>query len=251
MKWLRASVLPWLKRNILLVVFFALLAVAIGWSVKILQPVLAIPLTDDTAIPVLVAGIAVTGALTNAVVVLVGHLLRQSLDLRNTRLAEEAGNRAAADQKRLQAQAAMETIKLLTRDDATPAAAVQVSAALIVLSKLGEIGLALDLAAEMWPAGHLTPRSAVYLCNSAIATDSPDLQRSAAILIYNNWDKLGTGPGQFQWLSIQSEWPAGLDAVPREIITRALEAWLVKVPGDDFRKMLVDESGRLGRQEQI
>ena len=107
---------------------------------------------DQANIEALAAVIALIGVLITAAVTLVGQFLRQAIDLRTTKLAEDAATRAKFDAQRLQMQAALETVRTLATADGEPAPRTQSSAALIVLARLGEVDLALSLAGEMWPA---------------------------------------------------------------------------------------------------
>jgi hypothetical protein len=216
----------------------------------LLLRVLALPLTGKTAVPVLVASITLPGVIATAVVSLIGYFLKQSVDLRTTRLGEQAAEVANVEQQRLRMESAMETVKLLATQDGKAAPVVQVSAALIVLSKLGEIDLALDLAAEMWPKKQITSSSAVALCDVAIASGDIMLQRAAAILILNNWRLLISEHGQAQWPScLLNGWPSNLDAEARGIITEALVAWVTESPGKDFRSRLIEASSEHNQRQ--
>jgi hypothetical protein len=213
----------------------------VTFTAILLVRVLSLPLTGNTAVPALVAAITLPGVIATAVVSLIGYLLRQSIDLRTARLGEQAAEAASVEQQRLRMESAMETVKLLATQDGKAAPPVQVSAALIVLSKLGEIDLALDLAAEMWPRNQVTSSAAVALCDAAITSGNRMLQRAAAVLILNNWRRLMSDHGQAQWPAcLLHGWPSSLDAEARQIITRALVAWVDENPGEDFRARLIE-----------
>ncbi|MPV36996.1 hypothetical protein [Georgenia subflava] len=200
--------------------------------------------TDPTAAPVLAASIVLAGAIVTAAVTLTGLLLRQTIDARTARLADEAAARAEREHQRLRMQTAMETLKLLATSSGSPASAEQVSAALIVLSRLHETELALDLAAELWPKGQVTPSAAVSLCDDAIRSKTPALQRAAAVLLFNNRDRLTQESGQVQWPSSLLTWPDGLDEEARNRIRLLLTEWLAKRPpstSTDFRSSLLRE----------
>ncbi|MBP2216794.1 hypothetical protein [Arthrobacter sp. CAN_C5] len=108
--------MAWLKRNVFVLVTVAIMVSAIGLAVNLLHPVLSISPTDENAVPALAAAIAVTGVLTAAAATLTGALLKQSIDLRTTALAEQAADRATADQQRLLMETALQTVKLLGSD---------------------------------------------------------------------------------------------------------------------------------------
>lgn len=110
------DLMAWLKRNVFVLVTVAIMVSAIGLAVNLLHPVLSISPTDENAVPALAAAIAVTGVLTAAAATLTGALLKQSIDLRTTALAEQAADRATADQQRLLMETALQTVKLLGSD---------------------------------------------------------------------------------------------------------------------------------------
>jgi hypothetical protein len=230
------------RHSFAIVAIVSALALA-ALTVILLVRVLSLPLTGKTAVPALVASITLPGVIATAVVSLIGYLFRQSIDLRTARLGEQAAEAASVEQQRLRMESAMQTVKLLVTEEGKAAPAVQVSAALIVLSKLGEIDLALDLAAEMWPKKQITSSSAVALCDAAIESGDSLLQRAAAVLILNNWRRLISDHGQAQWPAcLLHGWPSTLDTEAREIITEALAAWVNENPGQDFRSRLIEAS---------
>lgn len=229
------------KRQWPIIATVLLVASAIGASGIIIQMARATP-TDKTAVSLVVAAIALTGVLITASVALAGHLFRQAIDLRTLRLAEDNAKRSEVDQQRLQMQTAMETVRALASADGRPAPIAQSSAALIVLSKLGENALALTLAAELWPKGQLTPSAAAILCDEAIRAGTPELHQAAAVLILNNWRRLRSGQGQVEWPSSLLSWPEGIRRDAQQVIVKALEEWIAEWPADrdtDFRQALV------------
>lgn len=218
--------------------------VLIAITAILLLRVLSLPKVGTTSAPVLAATIALPGVVATAAVTLIGYLLKQSVDLRTTRLAEESAAAARVEQKRLRVETAMGIVRLLATSAGTPAPVVQISAALRVLSQLGDTDLALELAAELWPKKQLTANSAVELCESAISSAEPELQRAAAILIFNNWRQLTSDAGQAQWpSSLLLGWPDHFDLEARHILTKALVEWVAARPGDDFRSRLIETSG--------
>jgi len=224
------------------------LAVSSGFGILIIaaavlvRRALAIPTSNKNAIPVLAAGVTVTGVLTTAAVTLAGYLLRQSIDLRTTRLAEAADDRAVVEQRRLQMQTVIETVKLLSTPAGEPARAEQASVALLALAKLGELSLAIDLASEVANSCQLTARAASNLCDETIRSQEPALGRAAAVLIFNHWHVLESSEGQAEWPTALTQWPDWLDAQAKLLILRALEAWIAARPATqpaDFRARLV------------
>jgi hypothetical protein len=230
----------WLRQNVLVLASLVLLATAATLAAIMLLEVIDGQPTKDTA-PILAAGVALTGVLTTAAVTLFGYALRQSIDDRTARLADQAERRADVDQRRLQMETVMEAVSLLSTKEGKPAPPLQSSAALIALARLDELAMALDLAADLWPSGQLTPRAAASLCDDALRSHESHLHRAAAVLIYNNWSRLALNDGQFAWPGSLHSWPTQLDFESREILQRALIAWLEKKPAelpDDVRLTL-------------
>jgi hypothetical protein len=190
-----------------------------------------------TTAQVVVAGLALIGVITTALVTAIGLALKQSVDRRTLEISQ-AGNR------RQQMETAIQTVKLLTADNGEAAPKMQVSAALIVLARLGELHLAIDLAAEMWPQGQVTTSAAVKIVDYALADDDPSLQRIAALLMMNNFMRLDISENQYEWPGSIDKWP-----LPREVDNEArialaltLSKWIghrkPESPGD-FRVQLL------------
>jgi hypothetical protein len=176
---------------------------------------------EKNAVPALAAAVTLTGVLTTAVVTLVGIVLKQSIDVRNTQLAEQAAERAAAEQRRLVMETALGTVRLLGRaDDDT--STVQTSAALIVLAKLGEARLAVDLAAELWPLERLSSTAAVELVECGLASGDHETQYNSAVLLRNNTSRLRLSEPQYEWPRSLDKWRMDLPPDVRVVLAITL-----------------------------
>jgi hypothetical protein len=187
----------------------------------------------DTAAKVTVGALALIGVLTTATVSFIGLLLKQSIDRRTLEVSQ-------TEQLRLQLEAAVEAVKLINaekdeREAKTSASKVQASAALLVLAKLGEVSLAVDLAAELWPAEQVTSTAAVRVIDYALAHDAnvpaeykSQLQRSAVLLLRNNVRQLDLAEDQYTWPYQLDHWPKPkeLDAEARYTVALALADWV-------------------------
>lgn len=243
----------WLRANFSTVALTVVLLVFSAISVWLLAPVLAVPSDPNTGVPTFSAALAFTGALVTAGVALVGIILEQSRAASAARLAEAADARAALEQRRLQMQAALETIKLLNTSEGKTAPPVQVSAALMVLSKLGETRLAIDLAAEFWSNSQVSASAIVYLCDAAFLGEEDSTQVAAAVLLSTNWSALQASDERIHWLSFTDQWPGSLCSEARALLAKTLQEWIDQTPADgpDFRMRLVAEARRLsGRAGQ-
>ena len=123
-------------------------------------------------------------------------------------------------------ETALQTVKLMTLDNGSPAPSTQVSAALLVLAGLGEVTLAIDLAAEMWPNDRITCSAATRLIDYALAENNPALHRDAAMLLYNNFSRLDTKGNQYEWPNRLDRWPTKLDSEARHTLALALAEWV-------------------------
>ncbi len=187
---------------------------------------------------VMVGALALTGVLVTAAVSAVGLSLKQSIDRRTLELSQ-------AEHSRQQAETAMQTVRLMALDSGNPAPKTQVSAALLVLAKLGEVSLAVDLVAEMWPKNQLTSSVAVRIVSAAFTNGDPPLQREAAVLLLNNIARLDIGDNQYEWPTYLDSWPAGLDAEARGTVALAVAEWIHKrkpTYPNDFRVRLMREA---------
>jgi hypothetical protein len=192
----------------------------------------------DTTAKVVVGGLALIGVLVTAIVSLIGLVLKQSVDRRTLEVTQR-------EQRRMQLEAAVQTVKLMSLDSGAPAPAEQSSAALLVLAKLGEVSLAIDLATEMWPKKRLTSSAAVRVTDYAFAEGDPSLQREAALLLFNNVSKLDIAEDQYEWPKYLEHWPLTIDPDARTTIALALMQWTKDRPpshANDFRVKLLQEA---------
>jgi hypothetical protein len=217
-KWLGDVVVGWVGRNALILVA-CLFVIAGAWlAVRLLHPLLSISPTNKDSVPALAAAVAVSGVLITATVTLTGIILKQSIDLRTARAAER-------DQGRLRMETALQTVSLLGAEDIT-GQVIRTSAALIVLARLDQVRLAVDLAAELWPKGRVSSSAAAQLVESGLAAPDLDTQHAAAMLLRNNVDRLyATETGktsQYEWPRALDAWPVGLHRDVRLVIALAL-----------------------------
>lgn len=238
----------WLKRHRLYLLLGLLLIAILAGAAFILWKLFTSPfLGNDTASKVTVAGLALIGVLATASVSLIGLMLKQSIDGRTLKLSEQAALDRVTEQQRLQMEAAMQTVKLMSLDSGEPAPAIQVSAALLVLAKLGEISLAIDLAAETWPKEQINSSAGVRIIDHALTSNEndPHLQRSSALLLLNNYERLDITDNQYEWPTSLDVWPMKLDPEAREMIAHALSRWLKKrlpIHKNDFRLKLIEQA---------
>jgi hypothetical protein len=200
---------------------------------------------SDTTAKVAIGGLGLLGVLATAIVSLIGLVLKQSIDKRSLEISQ-------GEQRRMQLEAAVRTVKLMTLDSGAPAPPEQVSAALLVLAKLGEVSLAIDIITEIWPKKHLTSSAAVRIMDYAFTENDPGLQRSAALLLFNNTSKLDTAENQYEWPTYLERWPLDIDPEARVTIALALMRWIKERPpshADDFRVKLLQDARSLDSKQ--
>jgi hypothetical protein len=171
------------------------------------------------------AVIALVGVLFSSSITLIGLLFKRSVDQRTIALAERNDQSRLAEQRRLQMDAAMRTVQLLTLPDGAPAPLVQTSSAVLMLAELGEARLALSLVRELWPKGQISASAAVRVIDDALGLD-PGTQRTAANTLLKNVGKLDIGDHQSEWPTRLETWDTSLDVESRYAVALALIKWL-------------------------
>jgi hypothetical protein len=189
---------------------------------------------------------ALVGVLITAAVTLVGLLLKRSVDERTLAIASRTEANRELEQRRLQLEAAVQTVQLLTQGDGSPASTLQASSAVLVLAELGQTALALSLVQEMWPKGQMSASAAVHAIDIALG-EKRELQCTAANILLANVERLDVGDHVSEWPSRLNAWDRTLDVECRYAIALALVRWLqARGPSnrDDWRlRLLLDAKG--------
>jgi hypothetical protein len=235
----------WLRQNALAVFALIVICLCIPFVALLLRPILSLSPTNKDSAPVLAATIALTGVLTTALIALIGHILKQGVDNRNYALAVGAARRAEAEQHRQVMELSVDTVRLLATSSGEPSPIEQVSAALIVLARLEQLDLALDLALELFPMGRVSPSAIMKLCDLAFAQPNRPQQVSAALLLRKNWRLLRFDQEHIVWLEGDGvAWPDTMLPGARSIVCEGIREWITEVPpesGGDFRTHLLNQ----------
>lgn len=250
----------WLKRYWRSILVVPFLVAGVASAAFFITYLLTTPFDGPVAAArVTVGALALIGVLVTATISLIGFLLKQSIDRRTLEIS-------LTEQRRLQLEAAVETVKLIgvdsgDLDNKARASKAQASAALLVLAKLGEVSLAVDLAAELWPAKQVTSTAAARVIDYALAKgivdeDKASLQRSTALLLLNNYDQLYVADHQYEWPKHLEHWPEleEFDPEARFTIALALSKSLEQHKPthlEDFRVKLLREAREQDSDQKV
>jgi hypothetical protein len=244
----------WWRIHAVVIIGLLVLVTGIATAGLLLRPLLLTAPDGNNRTPALAAAIAVTGVLTTGAVTFIGVVLRQSIDLRTTRMAERASELAQVEQRRLLMETALQTVKLLSREDGQAASTPQVSAALLVLARLGETHLAIDLAAELWPGQQVSTTTAVQLAQEGLSSQDVSTQQAAAMLLRNNAKRLQVTDTQYEWPDILETWNLKLPSDVRVLIAVTLATWVQeRTPKSqqDFRLSLLRDAQSLDPSPEV
>lgn len=194
----------------------------------------------------LIATLGVTGVVVTSAVGLLGIWLRHSIERRAAQLAEFEAARAEAEQHRLRTETALRMVELLDANIDSDAGVARASAGVLMLSRLGDTDLALDLVSELWPHGRVSPSAAVRVINDGLTSESQMGSEAAATLLLNNVDRLDVGEHMYEWPdSAYDTWPTALPTSTRILLCLTLSRWLsarAPVKNEDFRLRLLREA---------
>jgi hypothetical protein len=225
-----------------------LLAAALGGAVAFAWRLLTSPFHgSSTTAKLAIAGLTLLGVVVTTLVSVIGLLFKQSIDRRTMEISQ-------AEHGRQVMETALQTVRLMTLDNGSPAPTTQISAALLVLASLGEVTMAIHLAAEMWPRDHVTSSTATQLVDFALAEKDPSLHRDAAMLLYNNFARLDMNGNQYEWPNSLDHWPTDLDDEARRTLVLALAEWMrgnQSRHADDLRIKLLRQAQQLDKVTEI
>jgi hypothetical protein len=194
------------------------LLVLLLWRMGLLSPA-----GEGSDVQIVVAVLGLVGGLFAASITFLGVLIKQSVDERNLRLAEEA-------EDRLQLEASIRAVDLLSTPDGSKPPKTKQAGALFALVHLGQLELAVTLVNEMWPAGDISDRAALSILDEALESDDVELQTNAA------WDVVGQAKALvsddgYTAPTVLSEWRTSLDDEAREILMRAVIEMMTEAAG--------------------
>ena len=164
----------------------AILAIALGlmWSLGLFE----IP-KEDTGTKTMAAALSLVGSVLSAVIILIGTVVKYSIDDRNAQLAAVEADRnhrlAVQAEKRNRIEAAIRAVDLLSENNLNTTE-IQIGGAVLALVSLGELDLAVALLAQLWPPGLTSAHVAEVVLKQALKIGSEDTQISAATVLAQN-----------------------------------------------------------------
>lgn len=157
---------------------------------------------DDNGAKVIAAGLALFGALVSSIVAIIGILVKFSIDDRNSKLAEEAGERNRIE-------IALRAVNQLGENNQN-SSHHKIAGSLLALKSLGQTELATSLLAEIWSDNEKFSGIASSILKDALSSKSTDLQITAGAIILKNWEKLYHKDGTNYWPLPGFNWPTYL-----------------------------------------
>ncbi len=165
----------------------ALLGTVVGGLA--LLKVLGLVTTDNT---VMAATVAFVGVLVAEVLTFLLGVLKPILENR------EQTRRDAAE-KRLEHEASTKAIGLLSYSNGQESPPNQQSAAVAMLSSLGQVDLSLALLRQMWPQNRILDSTAMWLINKGLMSGKEAVQNEAIDLLVENIDRAISSSGYILW----------------------------------------------------
>lgn len=187
----------------------------------------------DASVKAIAAMLALGGTLVTAAVTLLGVLLKHSVAQRNTDLREEA-------EKRLKLEAAIRAVDLLGTDAGRDSTETQRAGAIFLLSRLGLLGLAVDLVRTMLADRLIDGGNASTILDMALRSNDSGVQINAAQVLEDHFDRFVVEDGIFWPDYVLYAWPQTLGTRPRQhvlsgliqaILARPRKEWAVETLG--------------------
>jgi len=177
--------------------------------------------TADSA-KILVGALALVGALIGASVSIIGLLLKHSIDQRS--------------EKRMQLEAAIQAVQLLSTGSGELAHEVQRAGALFTLTALGRYELAANLAWQMLIKGKLDPASFTSVINQVLIGGNQHEKEDAAAMLYYHPQELFLPNGLFTFPDCFMRWDMNLPKYVRRLGAQTLGRLVTKLPRSKWRK---------------
>jgi hypothetical protein len=156
------------------------------------------------------------GGLFASILTFVGVLLKHSIDTRTLEITRDS-------EARLKLETSIRAVELLATDDGRETAPSQQAGALFALANLGQLGLAVALLNELWPAGRVSTAAATGVIDQALRVGSIGTQIGASRVLQANADLLRhTDRGILLPDSLDGEWHTEWPGGVRNILISAL-----------------------------
>jgi hypothetical protein len=186
--------------------------------------------TGDMASAKIVAStIILVSGLIGSFVTIIGIILKNSIDQRNTNLKEDA-------ERRYKLEAGIQAIKLLSTGSGTAVPLTQRAGVLFTLAHLKLSDLAITLLNQMLPNGEIDANTAAWLINHVLEFKKPgDLSIEATGVLNDYHDKFLVAKGYYEFPKcLNLKWNMKLPKMARRNAALALLNIVVKRKSKDW-----------------
>jgi len=184
---------------------------------------------SDASSKIVSASIALVGALLGSVVSIIGLFLKNSMEQRNSDLANEA-------EERLKLDTAIRAVGLLGTSTGNLSPRIQRAGALFALTSLNRHELAMALTLELLENDEIDAFSAVSILSRVMESGESVLQEKAVEAFHKNFEKFLNSDGTsnipnciFNWGGNLSEYSRvwGFEAIARMLAFRPVADWKI------------------------
>lgn len=195
-------------------------AIALFWLLGIFDQ------ASDGSSQSLIAVSALVGLLVSETIVVVGILVKDSVDRRTADLAELELRQTniASERNRLEARAEADRNRTdtviravqLIGDPTSRGSQQRISGMIAALLSLDELELALVIVEDLWPENGVTDTSAFRVIDDALKEGrSVDIQHLAVIVLHRHSHRIMSSDGSYNWPTSVTEIPRYLDFTTR------------------------------------
>ncbi len=181
----------------------------------------------DASAKIFPASLALVGGLFGSLISIIGLILKFSLDQRNTDIKAQA-------ESRLELEAAIQAVGLLSTSEGNPVPTIQRAGVLYTLTNLKFYDLALSLTSNLIAKDEIDASIAATTLDYAMKSGVQDTQEGAVMVFHDNIEKFLTSDGSsevpdslYLWqenLSIHSRY-WGVFALAKMITSRCFSKW--------------------------
>ena len=225
-----------MKRNVIWIIISITVVILIFLIVfALLKNIGFFDFTGENAnVKIIATTIVLVSGIIGSLVTIIGIVLKNSIDQRNTNLKVEAENR-------LKLEAGMQAISMLNTSAGTTVSLAQNAGVLFTLAYLKFSELAITMLGQMLPNGKIDANTAAWLINHVFELSLKDsslenLSIEASGLLNENYDKFLVAKDHYEFpRCLNLEWNTKLPILARRNSAMALLRMVVKRPYKNWR----------------